>query len=330
MEHVAWVDGQLLPMSEATHTIFDNVTSYAGSVFEGIRAYDEWSAPDQPNGSRNVWLLTEHIRRLRLSAMAYRMQYPYTDAELVAATLELVRRNVDTTYIRPIVFRGDGLGVDPSRSPIRVAIGSFPWGQYVTKHFHNGGASVYVSNLTRPPSRFFPGYAKGAAGYAVWSQRAKDEANQAEASEALLHGEDDNGRRSIVDGSGMNLCLVEQGAIITPNPSRWNILHGLTMKFLLDEVGLDDLVAWQWGDITVDRLCRADEAFLLGTATEVTPVTLVKWQLPNKPIEHEVGSGQVGPVTTRLRQLLARAVHGLDDRYRSYLTPVPTAVPAES
>jgi branched-chain amino acid aminotransferase len=54
--------------------------------------------------------------------------------------------------------------------------------------------------------------------------------------------------------------------------------------------------------------------FLCGTGAEVTPVSHVD----RRPI----GDGQVGPVTTRLKEHFVNVVHGRVPERSSWLTPV--------
>lgn len=308
---VAWVNRRLLPFSRALHGTFDHVVSYGTGVFEGIRVYGE-----------NVWLLREHVARLRESARLYGMSYSFTDDQLIRAILDVVRLNTGHTYIRPVVFRGEGVGVNTNHVPVNVGIASFAWGKYVADHLYQSGASVLVTNRLRPPHRMFPfGAAKGGSNYGAWSVPAKEDANAAQASEGLLQGEDQHGEKFILDGSGMNLAIVEGGRIVTPEPTRWNILHGLTLQFLMTKTQGKDRLDWNFGDISLERLLKADEVFLLGTATEVTPVTLIRHYQPWGSItQAEVGNGKPGQITVQLKGILAAATSGQREEYRKYLT----------
>lgn len=173
---------------------------------------------------------------------------------------------------------------------------------------------------------------KGAAGYGALSQLAKLEANDAGASEGLLRGYDPDPDADIhvVDGSGMNLLIVERGRIITPDPERWNILRGFTMQFVCAEL-LDRMrMPWSYGDITPQRLLNADEVFLTGTATEVTPVTLIKTWVADGRGRHldefEIGRGVPGPITEQIASLYKDAVHGRIEQYQSNITLVEGVV----
>jgi branched-chain amino acid aminotransferase len=65
-------------------------------------------------------------------------------------------------------------------------------------------------------------------------------------------------------------------------------------------------------DRTEVYLC--EELFLTGTAAQITAATRVD----HRP----VGSGQMGPIATRLRELFFAAVRGKLTKYRKWNTPV--------
>jgi branched-chain amino acid aminotransferase len=74
----------------------------------------------------------------------------------------------------------------------------------------------------------------------------------------------------------------------------------------------------------VDRseLYVCDEIFFTGTMVEVAPVIRVD----HRP----VGSGEIGPVTAKLRHLYAEAAHGRLEAYRQWLLPVYEPVAMEA
>ena len=60
-----------------------------------------------------------------------------------------------------------------------------------------------------------------------------------------------------------------------------------------------------------DEIYLADEAFLTGTAAEVTPIRELD--------DRRVGAGTPGPVTGRLQELFFAIVRGREERYRTWL-----------
>ena len=63
---------------------------------------------------------------------------------------------------------------------------------------------------------------------------------------------------------------------------------------------------------TRDDLYIADEAFLTGTAAELTPIR----EVDNRVI----GPGKPGPVTQRLQDAFFNIVQGREKRYKDWLT----------
>ena len=114
----------------------------------------------------------------------------------------------------------------------------------------------------------------------------------------------------ITDGSGANVFIVKDGALATP-PFQAGCLDGITK----DTVAT---IARDLGYVVVERnlsrldLYTAEEAFFTGTAAEVVPIREID--------DRATGSGGRGPICKELQEALFAAVHGEDERYRSWLT----------
>jgi branched-chain amino acid aminotransferase len=85
-----------------------------------------------------------------------------------------------------------------------------------------------------------------------------------------------------------------------------------------DELGLP--VVERPIDRTEIYLC--DEFFLTGTAAQITAVTHVD--------HRSIGTGQMGPVATRLRRLFDDVVRGREQKYRDWIVPVYVEAPARA
>ena len=122
---------------------------------------------------------------------------------------------------------------------------------------------------------------------------------------------DDRGHVS--EGSGENIFLVRDGKLITPPPSD-NILEGITRESVItlarDEFGIPTV------ERSVDRseLYVADECFMTGTAAHLTAVI----EVDRRP----VGGGVPGDITKRLHERYYGAMHGHEEKYTKWLTPV--------
>ena len=79
-----WFDGELVPWDQATVHVSAHALHYGSSVFEGIRAYPFSEGPA-------IFCLEEHLDRLWASCKVYRMEIPYSRAEVRQAILDTIR-----------------------------------------------------------------------------------------------------------------------------------------------------------------------------------------------------------------------------------------------
>jgi len=296
-----WLDGRLVDWPEAKVHVLTHALHYGYAIFEGIRCHDT------PRGPA-VFRLPEHLDRFLNSAKVYRMKLPYTASELEEATVDLVRANgVPTVYLRPIAFSGYGeMGLDPTKSPVQVAVAEWEWGAYLGQDGVDQGVRATVSSWVRMDSRSLPPQAKCAANYAN-SALAKMEAVAGGYDEAILL----NAAGMVAEGPGENIFRVKKEVVSTP-PASSGILRGITrdsvIRFLADE-GL----VFQRTDFTREELFTADELFYTGTAAGITPIR----EVDGRPI----GGGDY-PITRRLQKRYEDAIHGRTPVYESWLTYV--------
>ena len=130
-----WMNGTLVDWDDAKIHVLNPTLHYGWGVFEGIRAYGTSRGPA-------VFRLTDHIARLFRSAKVYFMEPDFTEAEIVAATKEVVRSaEVESCYVRPSMYLGYGvMGTVDSfggRDPIRCCDPGFMWTSYY--HLIRGG-----------------------------------------------------------------------------------------------------------------------------------------------------------------------------------------------
>jgi branched-chain amino acid aminotransferase len=285
-----WHNGKLIGWDDAKIHVLSHVVSYGSAVFEGIRAYET------PQGAA-IFRNREHMRRLLNSAAIYRMEVPYSLDDLCEANLELVRVNkVKYCYLRPIILRGYGSGgVDPAGNPIEVYIASWLWGRYLGDEAVKSGIDVCVSSWNKPAPNTLPQMAKAAANY-MNSQLIRMEATANGYSEGIAL--DTNGYVS--EGSGENVFVVVDGAVITPPVSN-SALQGVTRDTVVTICrDLDIPVSEQI--IPRELLYIADEVFFSGTAAEVTPIRSID--------RIKIGSGARGTLTKRIQDEFFALVTG--------------------
>jgi branched-chain amino acid aminotransferase len=277
---------------------------YGSGVFEGIRAYPT------PSGVA-VFRLTDHISRLFASAKVMMMEVPFSSAQIVEASKEVVRSNGldDGCYIRPIVFLGDGeMGLNPLPCPVRVAVAAWSWGTYLGDEGIRNGVRLKVSSWQRHDPNAVPTAAKSTGMY-LNSSLAKVEALKAGYDEALLLAPD--GRVS--ECTGENVFVVRGNRVVSPPTSESGALAGITQQSV-ETIAAD--LGYEVGHEALIRsdLYLADEAFLTGTAAEVVPIR----EVDDRP----VGNGRPGPVTTKIQETYFAAVRGQLDRYKDWLEHV--------
>jgi branched-chain amino acid aminotransferase len=117
----------------------------------------------------------------------------------------------------------------------------------------------------------------------------------------------------VAEGSAENLFMVRRGQLVTPGVDS-DILEGITrggiIEFAERELGLRTLQR------SIDRteLYLADEVFLCGTGAQIVPVV---------SIDHRViGSGAIGPVTSRVMSGYIDIARGRASAYAHWVTPV--------
>jgi branched-chain amino acid aminotransferase len=296
-----WMNGRFEPWDDARIHVLSHGLHYGYSVFEGIRCH---ATPRGPA----IFRLDDHLTRFANSARIYRMQLPFSLAELRTACVELVRVNgVTESYLRPIAFSGYGqMGLDPTKSRIDVAIGQWEWGSLLGTAGETGGVRATVSSWARIDSRSLPPQAKCAANYAN-SALAKMEAAAGGYEEAILL----NAAGMVAEGTGENIFRVKSGIVSTP-PASSGILRGVTRDTVVRLVQEEGL-AFQRTDFSREELFTADELFFTGTAAGIAPVR----EVDGRPI----GDGRY-PVAARLRARYNDLVRGGPGARSEWLTYV--------
>lgn len=291
-----WIDGKMVPWNEANIHVLSHVVHYGTCAFDGLRMYEN---------SKGSFILRprDHIKRLLDSAKIYRMAIPYTVDQLCAAMREtLLANDLKSGYIRPFVFRGyHSLGVNPLKCPVVTAIAAWEWGAYLGEEGLENGVSVRISSWNRPAPNTLPTMAKVAANY-MNSQLVK--------LEAIADGFDEGIALDhlgyLSEGSGENIFIVKNGMLFTP-PSSSSILPGVT-RHCVFQIARELGYKVRQHVLPRESLYIADEAFMTGTAAEITPIAKVD----NIP----VGEGKRGPITKSIQDAFFGILKGTrEDSY---------------
>jgi branched-chain amino acid aminotransferase len=296
-----WYDGKLVPWREATTHVLTYSLHYGVGCFEGVRAYET------PKGTA-VFRLAEHTRRLFNSAKILGMAMPFSEAQVNAAHLEVLRANkLASAYIRPMVFFGaEGMGLRATGLKTHVIIGAWTWGAYLGADNMERGIRVKTSSFSRHHVNAALCRAKANANY-LNASMALNEVLKDGYDEALML--DTSG--FVAEGSAENIFVVSNGVISTPDVT--SALDGITRRTVM-QLAQEHGYTVVERRITRDEVYIADEAFFTGTAAEVTPIR----EVDNRPI----GTGTRGPVTEKLQKAYLAAVKGQSPQHTGWLTPV--------
>jgi branched-chain amino acid aminotransferase len=300
-----WMNGELVDWDDARIHVGAHGLHYGTGVFEGIRCYDTPKGPA-------VFRLTDHMRRLHLSAELIEMELPYTVEELNAATNDVIAANgLQECYIRPIAFYGFGeLGVKARGTPIETVIMTWPWGTYLGEEALRSGIRTKISSWQRIPPNVVP-HASKATGVYLNSMLAVHEAQRGGYDEAIMLTPEG----TVADGPGETVFVVRNGELLTPGLET-GILHGITRDTVIRIAGELGYPVRQLPLIRSD-LYVADEVFMCGTAAEITPVRSVD--------DHEIG---VGEITLEIQRTYLDIVRGQSDRFAEWRELVPAATRA--
>ena len=296
MGTVVNMDGRLVRPEEAVVSVFDRGFLYGDSVYEVVRTYGQ-----------RPFELERHLRRLRRSAERLALELAWdgerTRRELLR-TLEAAAAaaeepdpeaapwNQGELSLRVIMTRGAGeLGLDPALAvgPRAIIVASPLRGPPASAY--RDGVSCRIVGVRHDAPEAPDTTAKTGAHLA--NVLAVREARAAGAHEALLLDRDG----FVTEGASSNLFAVCEGRLETP-PLEVGILAGVTRERVLELARAEGLLARERA-IRPEDLARADELFITSTAREILPVTALDGRA--------VGSGRVGPLTTRLRVLFRAA-----------------------
>ncbi len=188
--------------------------------------------------------------------------------------------------------------------PVRVAIACWPWGAYLGEEGLNHGIRAKISSFTRLHVNVEMTKAKICGSY-VNSILAKREVINAGYDEAILL----DAEGYVSEASGENIFIVKAGALKTTPPT--SILKGITRDSVI-QIAKDKGCPILEERFSRDELYTADEAFLTGTAAEVTPVREVD--------DRRIGTGRPGPITKSIQSRFFDIVQGKEEEYRHWLT----------
>lgn len=301
-ERKIWLNGQIVPVSDAKINVLSPTSQFGANVFEGIRCY--WNEEkEQLYGFR----LSDHYSRLLQSIKLFGLKSPYTGEDLEKHMKSVIVANnyKEDIAVRQTVFV-DGFGSWFSAEPVGMFIA--PIAKTRKSVPLTDGERTCISSWERISEKDMSPRIKVGANY-INSRLAKMEASERGYDSALFLNRDGY----VSEGTGSCFCMIKNSELITPMLTD-SVLESITrntvMKIAAEELGLK---------VTARRINRTetytcDEAFFCGSAVEITPVIRVDG--------YQVGDGIPGELTRIIHQKYLEIVTGINKKYMNWLTPI--------
>ncbi len=287
-ERVAYVNGQIVPESEAVISIRDRGFLQGDAVFDTTRTF-----------CGRIFRLDEHLDRFFHSLKYMRIDPGITKQEFARLTMEVLETNLplidddDDYWVTQRVTRG--VTVDGEDKP-SIIIECVPLPFKARAAYYRDGLPVVVPSVRRTPPEAQSPRAK-VHNYVNLVQATLEVTSQNPNAWPILL--DTNGNLS--EGPGSNIFIVKDGVVMTPREQF--ILSGISRRVTIElaqELGIEV----QETDIDLYDAYTADEAFVTSTSFCICPVSSVNGS--------SVADGSVpGPVTDRLTRAYSGMV-GLD------------------
>lgn len=278
----AWQEAQIRPYGSMTFQPGLQALHYGQSIFEGMKAYK--------NEDDKIFLFRPEENFKRLNRSAVRMCMPELPEEIFMNGLEQLLRldhkwipkgEEKSLYIRPFMFASGSFIIARPGNEYMFAIICCPTGSY-----YSGEVRVKVEEKYARSGSGGTGFAKAAGNYAASFYPAK--LAQKEGYSQLIWT--DSATHTYIEESGtMNIMFHIGDKLITPNLSE-KILAGITRDSVITlakHMGIEV----EERPISVAEIIDAiesntlKEAFGVGTAVTVSPITLIgkadkKYTLP--------------------------------------------------
>ena len=268
-----WHDSALVPWRDAKIHVLTHALHYASAVFEGVRCYDG-----------TVFKLSEHSQRLIDSAKLLGFDLPWSRDAIDAAVNQTVAANgFADCYVRPIAWRGsEQMGVAAQRTKPHLAVACWEWGAYFGDEALAKGLRLTIAEWRRPAPYTAPIRSKAAGLYMICTL-SKHAATAAGYDDALMF----DWRGQVAEATGANVFFVKDGALHTPTPDCF--LDGITRRSVIDLARRRGIAVIERA-IWPEELAAFEQAFLTGSAAEVTPLAEIgPWRF------------EVGDLTRRLQ-----------------------------
>lgn len=297
-----WFKGKILNVNDARINVLAPTSQFGLNVFEGIPCY--WNEEEK---QLYTFRLEDHYDRLLRSARLIQIECPYTKEELKNALIDVIKANEygENLSVRQTLFV-DGFGSWGSKDPVDMFVAPIPRGR-TSAEYNKKGLHVCVTSWRRINDETLSPRIKCGANY-INSRVGQRE--------ALRNGYDTclflNEAGKVSEGPGSCFFIIKNGVIITSQLTD-SVLESITRDTVI-------VIAQNKGykvvERTIDRteLYICDEAFLCGSAMEITPVLSID--------RYIIGNGDTGKITKSLHMTYLDVVRGKIKEFKDWVTPI--------
>lgn len=271
------INGTLYHRDEAGISPFDSAVQGGDAVWEGLRLY---------NG--RIFKLTEHLNRLRDSALAMAFTEIPSHEEIIAEISKTLKANdmTDGVHIRLTLTRGVKYtsGMDPrlnTQGPTLIVLA-----EHKAPVYDKSGIRLITSGIRRIPPDCVDQNIHSCN--LINSILAKIQANAAGADDALML--DYNG--FVAETNATHIFIVKDGIVMTSFTD--SCPEGITRQTVLD-ICTDNQIPFEVKNISLTEVYRADEMFCTGTMGELATVAELDGRI--------IGSGEIGEMTQKISEL---------------------------
>lgn len=297
-----WYKGKIVNVNDAMINVLAPTSQFGLNVFEGIPCY--WNDDEK---QLYAFRLEAHYDRLLRSARLIQINCPYTKSDMKNALVEVVKANEydENLSVRQTLFV-DGFGSWGSAEPVDMFVAPIPKGR-TSAEYNKKGLNCCITSWRRISDTTLSPRIKCGANY-INSRMGQRE--------ALRNGYDTciflNDAGKVSEGPGSCFFMVKNGTVITPKLTD-SVLESITRDTIIQ---LAKMNGYTFVERSIDRteLYTCDEAFLCGSAMEVTPVLSVD--------RYEINNGEAGKITTDLHNTYLDAARGLILELKQWVTPI--------
>lgn len=300
---LVWFKGEILNVNEAKVNVLSPTSQFGLNVFEGIPCY--WNDEEK---QLYAFRLSEHYDRLLRSAKLLQLDCPYSKEDFKKAVVDTVKANEydENLSVRQTLFV-DGFGSWSSEGPVDMFVAPIPRGK-TSAEYNKKGLNCCFTSWRRISDENLSPRIKCGANY-INSRVGQREALRNSYDTCLFLNE----VGKVAEGPGSCFFMIKGNTLITPRLTD-SVLESITRDTIItlavDELGMN------FEERTIDRteVYMADEAFLCGSAMEVTPIYSVD--------RYPVGTGLQGEKTRAIHMKYLECVQGKLNKYQNWLTKI--------